>query len=232
MAQEIVWYGAGAGAFFMSAVVFVWFAATRGNIRSSFYYLPPIHTSVAGAAYVAMALTAGGQLGDTVSITTLRFADWIVSTPIITYYLARLAGVDTQTRRLAVAANVVMIGVGYGFVSMSGSLRWIAFAVSTVAFIGLLYLYIKTFARKIKAATASVRSLFQSLRDLTVVTWSLYPVVYFLGPLGAGIIQVPDLNFLVAVLDTIAKVGFMSILLVRYNSVETFVDSWSVAPAK
>jgi len=85
---------------------------------------------------------------------------------------------------------------------------------------------------KIKAATASVRSLFQSLRDLTVVTWSLYPVVYFLGPLGAGIIQVPDLNFLVAVLDTIAKVGFMSILLVRYNSVETFVDSWSVAPAK
>jgi len=47
-----------------------------------------------------------------------------------------------------------------------------------------------------------------------------------------GIIQTPDLNFLVAILDTVAKVGFMSILLVRYNSVETFVDSWSVAPAE
>ncbi|RLM95584.1 sensory rhodopsin III [Haloarcula sp. Atlit-7R] len=232
MAQEIVWYGAGAGTFFVSAVVFVWFAATRGSLGSSFYYLPPIHASVAGAAYVAMALTAGGQLGGSVSITTLRFADWIISTPIITYYLARLAGVDTQTRWLAVAANVVMIGVGYGFVSISGSLRWVAFAVSSVVFLGLLYLYVKTFARTINTATATVRSLFLSLRDLTVVTWSLYPVVYFLGPIGAGIIQTPDLNFLVAILDTVAKVGFMSILLVRYNSVETFVDSWSVAPAE
>jgi sensory rhodopsin len=232
MAQDIIWYGVGAGTFFISAIVFIWFAATRGNLGSSFYYLPPIHASVAGAAYVAMALTASGQLGDPFGITFLRFADWIVSTPIITYYLARLAGVDTQTRRLAVAANVVMIGVGYGFVSLSGSLRWAAFAVSTVVFLGLLYLYIKTFARTISAATATVRSLFLSLRDLTVVTWSLYPIVYFLGPVGIELIAVPDLNFIVAVLDVVAKVGFMSVLLIRYNSVDTFVDGWSLTPAK
>lgn len=231
MAQEIIWYGAGAGTFFVSAIVFVWFAATRGNMRSSFYYLPPIHVSVAGTAYLAMALTASGQVGDPVSVTALRFADWVVSTPIITYYLARLAGVDTQTRWLAVAANVVMIGVGYGFVSFSGSLRWVAFAVSAVVFLGLLYLYVKTFARTISTATATLRSLFLSLRDLTVVTWSLYPVVYLLSPVGIGVIGTPDLNFLVAILDTVAKVGFMSVLLVRYNSVDTFVDSWSLAPA-
>jgi len=231
MAQEIVWYGAGAGTFFVSAVVFVWFAATRGSLGSSFYYLPPIHASVAGTAYAAMALTAGGQLGAPFDVTLLRFADWIVSTPIITYYLARLAGVGARTRWLAVGANVAMIGVGYGFVSFSGSLRWAAFAVSSLVFLGLVYLYVKTFDRAIRSATSTVRSLFLSLRDLTVVTWSLYPVVYFLGPVGIGIVQTPDLNFLVAVLDTVAKVGFMTILLVRYNSMDTFVDSWSLTPA-
>jgi len=232
MAQDIIWYGVGAGTFFISTIVFIWFAATRGNLGSSFYYLPPIHASVAGSAYVAMALTASGQIGDPLGITFFRFADWIVSTPIITYYLARLAGVDTQTRWLAVAANVVMIGVGYGFVSLSGSLRWAAFAVSTVVFLGLLYLYIKTFAQTISAATATVRSLFLSLRDLTVVTWSIYPVVYFLGPVGVEVIAAPDLSFIVAVLDVVAKVGFMSALLIRYNSVDTFVDGWSLTPAK
>jgi len=232
MAQEIIWYGVGAGTFFISASIFMWFAATRGNLRSSFYYLPPIHASVAGTAYVAMALTAGGQLGGPFSVTVFRFADWIVSTPIITYYLARLAGVDTRTRWLAVAANVAMIAVGYGYVGIPGPLRWAAFALSSVIFLGLLYLYVRTFDRAITTATATVRSLFLSLRDLTVVTWSLYPVVYVLGPVGIGIMQSPDLNFLVAILDTVAKVGFMSILLVRYNSVETFVDSWSVAPAE
>lgn len=228
MAQEIVWYGVGAGTFFLSAIAFVWFAVTRGSLSSSFYYLPPIHASVAGAAYTAMALTAGGQLGDPFSVTLLRFADWIVSTPILTYYLARLAGVDSQTRWLAVAANVAMIAVGYGFISISGPLRWAAFTVSSVVFLGLLYLYIQTFAEAITTAGATVRSLFLSLRDLTVVTWSLYPVVYFLGPVGMAVIQSPDLNFLVAVLDIVAKVGFMAILVVRYNSIDMFVDSWSI----
>jgi sensory rhodopsin len=232
MAQEVIWYAVGAGTFFAAATVFVWFAATRGTLGSSFYYLPPLHATVAGTAYAAMALTTSGQLGDPFSITLLRFADWIVSTPIITYYLARLAGVDRQTRWLAVVANVVMIGVGYGFITTSGSIRWAAFAVSSVVFLGLLYLYLKTFDRAIRTATASVRSLFLSLRDLTVMTWSLYPVVYFLSPFGLAVILSRDLNFLVAILDTVAKVGFMSILLVRYNSIDTFVESWSLTPVE
>jgi len=232
MAQEVIWYGVGAGTFFLAATVFVWFAATRGTLGSSFYYLPPLHATVAGTAYAAMALTASGQLGDPFSVTLLRFADWIISTPIITYYLARLAGVDRQTRWLAVVANVAMIGVGYGFVGLSGSLRWGAFALSSVIFLGLLYLYVKTFDRAIRSTTAAVRSLFLSLRDLTVLTWLLYPVVYFLSPVGIAVFVSRDLNFIVAILDTVAKVGFMSILLVRYNSIDTFVESWSLTSAQ
>lgn len=223
MAEATVWFGIGAGIFLTAVVAFLWFAVTRGDLQSPFYYLPPIHAGIAGVAYVAMALVAAGRVGDPVSISALRFGDWLFSTPIITYYLARLAGVEKTTRALAVAANVGMIAVGFAFVETTGALRWVAFGASTLLFVGLLYLFVSTFGTAISRADETVRSVFLSLRDLTIVTWSLYPVVYFVGPLGLGVIQPADLDFLVAILDVVAKVGFMTVLVVRYYELETFV---------
>lgn len=223
MVDATVWFGVGAGIFLTAVVAFVLFAVTRGDIRSPYYYLPPVHASIAAIAYVAMTLVATGRLGDPVTIQSLRFGDWLFSTPIITYYLGRIAGVDGRARWLAVGANVGMIAVGYAFVAVAGPFRWVAFGVSTLLFVGLLYLFISTFGTAISRADRTVRSVFLSLRDLTVVTWSLYPVVYFAGPLGLGVIQPADLNFLVTVLDVVAKVGFMTVLVVRYYELETFV---------
>lgn len=224
MVQESVWFAVGAASFVTAVVGFLWFAVTRGDIRSQLYYLPPIHAAVAGIAYVGMTLVATGRLGDPVSITALRFGDWLVSTPIITYYLGRLAGIDKRARRLAVATNVGMIAVGFVFVQTSGTISWAAFAVSTLLFLALVWQFVGTFQSTLSDSAATTRSLFTSLRDLTVATWSLYPIVYFAGPLGIGLLQPSDLNFTIAVLDVIAKVGFMTIMLVRHYQLETFVD--------
>lgn len=224
MVQESVWFAVGAASFFVAVLGFLWFAVTRGDLGSQFYYLPPFHAAIAGVAYAGMALVATGRIGDPLSIEALRFGDWLFSTPIITYYLGRLAGIDTRTRRLAVGTNVAMIATGFAFVQLSGSVRWAAFGVSTLLFLGLVYLFVTTFGSAVEDAAATTRSLFSSLRDLTVATWALYPVVYFAGPLGIGFLQPADLNFTVAVLDVIAKVGFMTIMLVRHYELETFVD--------
>lgn len=223
MVDTTIWFGTGASVFFLAVVLFCWFAATRGDIRSPFYFLPPLLTAVAGAAYVAMTAVTLDALPVPVGIETLRFADWAVSTPLITYYLALLADTDRSTRAVAVATNVGMIGLGYGFVTLSGSLRWVAFTASMALFLGLVYLFVRTFKTALVGSSRTARSLFVSLRDLTIATWLLYPVAYLLGPVGLGVIRPAGIDFIVVVLDVTAKVGLMSIVLLRQYELTTFL---------
>jgi sensory rhodopsin len=45
-----------------------------------------------------------------------------------------------------------------------------------------------------------------------------------LGPLGAGVLQAGDLDFTVVVLDLTAKVGLMSIILLRQYELNRFIS--------
>jgi sensory rhodopsin len=210
--------------FFVSAVLFAWFAVSRGTLRSPLYYLPPVHATVAGTAYVGMTAVTLGVLPGVVDVELLRFADWLVSTPIITYYLGLLAGADSSTRAVAVVTNVLMIALGYVFIVLSGPLQWVAFGASLLLFMGLVYLFVRTFGQASVGTSRTARSLFVSTRDLTVTVWSIYPIVYLLGPLGAGVLQAGDLDFTVVVLDLTAKVGLMAIILLRQYELNRFLS--------
>ncbi|PSP51799.1 opsin [Halobacteriales archaeon QH_1_68_42] len=221
MVETTVWFGTGTSVFFLGAALFVWFAVARGEIRSPLYYLPPLVATLAGVSYAGMTAVTLGVV-DGATVQTIRFADWLVTTPLITYYLARLAGTERSTRVVAVATNALMIGTGYGFVALSGALRWVAFAASTTLLVGLVYLFGRAFRGALTGASRSARSLYVSLRDLTVATWSVYPVVYFLGPLGVGVIRTGDLDLLIAALDVTAKVGLVAIILLRQYELSEF----------
>lgn len=224
MVEPVIWFGIGASLFFTASVFFVLFAIQNGSIRSSFYYLPPVVATIAGAAYVGMFAVESGTVTAPVDVELLRFADWMVTTPLLTYYLGRLAGVERSIRLAAVVTNVVMIGFGYAFVILSGTIQWVAFAASMICFVALVYLFVQTFGRALIGSSRTSRSLFISLRDLTVATWSVYPIVYFLGPVGVGIIQPVDVSFLIATLDVVAKAGFMSIILFRQYTLNTYLS--------
>nr|1BCT_A Chain A, BACTERIORHODOPSIN [Halobacterium salinarum] len=58
-----------------------------------------------------------------------------------------------------------------------------------------------------------VASTFKVLRNVTVVLWSAYPVVWLIGSEGAGIVPLNIETLLFMVLDVSAKVGFGLILL-------------------
>jgi sensory rhodopsin len=165
-----------------------------------------------------------GMLPEVVDVELLRFADWMISTPIITYYLGLLADANSSTRAVAVGTNVLMIALGYAFIILSGPLQWVAFGASLLLFVGLVYLFIRTFGQASVGAPRTARSLFISTRDLTVTVWAIYPVVYLLGPLGAGVLQAGDLDFTVVVLDLTAKVGLMSIILLRQYELNRFIS--------
>jgi len=229
MIGSAIWFGIAAGIFFLAAFGYVVFTALRGRLTSPYYFLPPIHAAIAGTAYVGMTLVAAGVLPDVLDVSYFRYADWSLSTPIITYYLAMLADVDLEIRAVAVAANVGMIATGFLASVTASPLKWGFFAVASLLFLVLLYVYVSTFGDAIRRNPRSSRSVFLSLRDLTVIVWSVYPIAFLLGPNGFGLLLPSDHNFVIAFLDLTAKVGFMAVLVVRQYELNTFVGADTTA---
>lgn len=232
MVTSSLWFGFGAAIFLVAVATFVGFGLTRGDWKSPYYFLPPIHALIAGIAYIGMALASLGMLPVAVDVTVFRYADWTLSTPIITYYLAMLAGTRIRTRIAAVAANVLMVLTGYVAAVTTGTGKWIFFALASLFFVGLLYFYLSTFDRAIGENPETSQALFRSLRDLTVSVWSLYPIVFLLGPNGVGLLQVADHDLTIVFLDLTAKVGFMGLMLVRQYQLNTFLSAETTAAAE
>lgn len=224
MVEAAILFGVGASVFFTGAVFSLLFAVQNGSLRSPFYFLPPLVSLIAGIAYVGMYGIETELIAFGVEVELLRFADWAITTPLITYYLGRLAGVERSIRVVAVLTNVVMISLGYVFVAVSGTVQWVAFGASVICFVALIYLFVQTFGRALIGASQASRSLFVSLRDLTVATWSIYPVVYLLGPIGLEVLHSADVVFLVMALDLTAKVGLISIILFRQYTLNTYLS--------
>lgn len=229
MVEIEIYFGITAAIFGVAVIGFLVFALTRGTILSRYYLLPPVHATIAGLAYVGMALTALELLPSAVDIELLRYADWSLSTPIITYYLAMLAGVRRRTRALAVLLNAVMIWVGYASILAGGQIRWALFLLSGLLFIGLIGLYVRTFSQSISANPEVSAGLFKSLRDLTIIIWSLYPIAGALGPNGFGLMLTADHHLVIVLLDLTAKVGFMSLIVVRQYQMNTFLTAETTA---
>jgi sensory rhodopsin len=233
MVATEIWFGIAVVMFLTAIVTFLGFAFARGDITSPYYFLPPLHALIAGVAYTGMTLVAVGTLGGgPLDIELFRYADWSLSTPIITYYLSMLAGAQTRVRVGAVLANVLMIWAGYASIVFAGPGRWGFFALSMVAFLALLYLYLRTFTRAITDNPDVSKRLFLSLRDLTVIIWALYPVVYLLGPNGFEVLLVADHHFVIVFLDLTAKVGFMTLMLVRQYQLNMFILPNTTAAAE
>ncbi len=77
----------------------------------------------------------------------------------------------------------------------------------------LLYLvYTRLFASA-QGQPGSVQQIFRTPALLTIVLWSLYPIVWLLGTEGFGAVSSTVEVFLFLVLDLLAKIGFGFLLL-------------------
>jgi sensory rhodopsin len=62
---------------------------------------------------------------------------------------------------------------------------------------------------------------FTTVRNLTVVVWTLYPIVWILAPTGLGLL-LPDTQVLVLTyLDLVSKVGFVVVAVRGLQSVRS-----------
>jgi len=211
-------FGITAGAMFVGTALYLWlFSKKQGG--TALYIVPASITVIAGVAYGVMSLSELGVIGDVV--LEARYVDWVITTPLIVYTLATIAGTDPRTKGKAMAADAVMIVLGYISSVTTGAVKWAAFVASSAAFVLLLYYLVTALTESAGNRPPAVEAMFMGLRDLTVFLWLAFPLLWVVGPSGFELIQATDYAYLLAFMDLTAKAGFNLIIALRTRAVRT-----------
>jgi sensory rhodopsin len=110
-----------------------------------------------------------------------------------------------------VAVNIVVILGGFGAALLPGVERFALFAIGGAAYLVLAYLLLGPLTARSEGQ--ATESLFRGLRNLTVILWSVYPIIWILSPAGLDLLTVLTNVLLVVYLDLVTKVGFGLIAL-------------------
>ncbi|MFC7044121.1 bacteriorhodopsin [Halobacteriaceae archaeon GCM10025711] len=222
---ESIWLWLGTAGMSLGTLYFIARGRSVRDVDQQLFFILTIFiTSIAAAAYFAMAtgfgLTEVTVAGQTLDIYWGRYADWLFTTPLLLLDLALLAGANRNTIITLVGLDVFMIGTGtLGALEPTPAFRIAWWGISSGALLVLLYVLVGELSSTARARPGDVGQLFTTLRNLTIVVWTLYPVVWILGTEGTlGILPLYWETAAFMVLDLTAKVGF-GFLLLRSRSV-------------
>lgn len=144
-----------------------------------------------------------------------RYIDWLVTTPLLLFDIALLAGADRNTIATLVGLDIYMIVTGLiASFAATEVYRYVWWAVSTGAFLYLLYI---VFVDLPKFADQNLGSdlmgTFSTLKNMLAILWLAYPVVWIIGTEGAGLVGLGIETLIFGFLDVTAKVAFGYILV-------------------
>lgn len=209
----------------------------RDPEMQQFYIATIFITTIAASMYLLMA-TGFGLIeveagGSTLDIYWARYADWVFTTPLLLFDLALLAGANRNTLATLVGLDVFMIVTGViAALETVPAYRILWWGISTGALLVLLYVLVGNLTAQARAKSGEVASLFNTLRNLTIGLWLLYPVVWILGTEGTiGILPLYWETAAFMVLDLSAKVGFGVILLRSRDVLEAASKKTAPAPS-
>ena len=190
-----------------------------------FYWITALITGVAFISYLVMASGAGSTiLDDGREFYYFRYIDWLVTTPLLLLDLALLA-LARPARNTGLIAGIIgldIVMILTGLVAGSATNAFFStvfFIISLAAMIGVLYLVYTRLLTAARTRSPNVARLFNTLAMLTIVLWSLYPIVFLLGPEGFRAVGQGGEIFFFLVLDLLAKVGFGFLLLSNWQAI-------------
>jgi len=212
IAELTTWFGVGAVGMAVGTLVFAWGLVTADSDSRKYYATLTAISGIAAVAYTVMALEIGWQtVGDSRTVFLPRYIDWLLTTPLLVLYLALLADASRGMIGKLTLANVLVIVPGMVAALIPGVERYALFAVGGLAFLGLVYLLVRPLTERVRGQRTE--SLFLSLRNLTVILWSVYPIIWLVGTPGLDLLTPLVDVMLIMYLDLITKVGFGLIAL-------------------
>ncbi|SFC17665.1 sensory rhodopsin [Halobiforma haloterrestris] len=223
-----VWFAIGALGMFVGTVAFVWggLSASEGYVR--YYATLAAISLIATVAYAVMALEIGWYTVDGREVFIPRYIDWILTTPLLLAFLGLLADADRDTLLKVVGVNTVVMVAGFAGAVLSGTERFALFAVGGLAYVGLVYLVVGPMTAQAAGQDDGIESLFTSLRNLTIILWSVYPVIWLLSPAGFALLTPGVDVMLITYLDLLTKVGFGLIALNASTVIEAEYETTGI----
>ena len=141
-----------------------------------------------------------------------RYVDWIVTTPLLLLDLGVIAGARPKLIAGVMGADILMIITGFIATIVEPPNNYLWYVISSGAFLAILVSlwteYSVTAHRR-----GRVNKLFTKLRNILVVLWIAYPILWILGMQGFKIINIGLETAIYAILDLCAKVGFGFVLI-------------------
>jgi bacteriorhodopsin len=192
-------------------------------------YLAASITALAFCAYFAMqsgfgAITLGGH-----TFQLARYADWVFTTPLLllsllTIALPAIKNITELRARTVLYASMIGLDVFMIIAGILGELnpvndKWFWFIVSSIAFVIIPYLlFTKVMKQSNKLADSAKTSLFRSVAGFLTILWVIYPIVWYLSPVGTGAISELATNTAYAILDILAKAVFGLWIVLKLSS--------------
>ena len=187
--------------------------------RKEFYIITTLIPGIAAASYLSMFFGFGLtevplETGRVVDVYWARYADWLFTTPLLLLDIGLLAGASNRDIGALVGLDAFMIVTGLAATLMKVVIARYAFwTISTIAMLFLLYFLFAVFTEAASDLDEDAKGTFNVLRNLILVAWTLYPILWLIGTEGAGVVNLYVETLLFMILDVTAKVGFGFILL-------------------
>ena len=188
----------------VTAIACYHYFAIMGSFESAFTL------NSAGDAYAA----SGKPFND-----FYRYADWILTVPLLMVELIAVMALTKKESakflKILIPAVLLMIITGYpgeNAISTGGpaAIIWGWFAVSMFFFFIILGVLFTQLTAAINKQPEGVRGLINFARIVVLITWSFYPIAYFIGAVGgiesAGAVVGLQVGYTIA--DITAKAGF------------------------
>lgn len=175
------------------------------NGRFGFILAIPV---VAGISYVSMALGGGEVLFQGYPVPVERYADWLITTPILVGYAAYVAGMSRTWIIGAALVDALMIIFGGVAVALAPPGQWIGFAASAfchLSLLGVLYGILPSYAQD---QPSERRRLAGILQNHVGLLWIAYPIVWLFGP-GFQAISATAVGIIITFMDVVAKTPYV-----------------------
>ena len=103
---------------------------------------------------------------------------------------------------------MILTGLAAGLSPSGGSTKWIWYTVSCGAFLAVYYVLWGPLLKDAKARSVEAANAYTRHAAILSAFWFLYPVVFYLGPDGGGLITPALATLLFLVLDLTTKVAY------------------------
>jgi bacteriorhodopsin len=179
-------------------------------------------TAIAAATYFAKACHMGDFTINGIVVPLPRYIDWITTTPLMLYEICHIAHASFGSTFMVILCDILMIATGM----IEAMIPWkphkgikqIWFLMSCWFFVLMLLVIHFDVAKKAEKQNEVAQGLFKQLEVLTIVVWSLYPIIVGIGRANTAIITKPMEDIALCFMDVVAKIGMEGMIVAAcYN---------------